>query len=277
MPCVLGDIGAIPNGQIVNVPLECNRVTDEGIMAIRRYLCYDANETQTYNPDNESIEWTIDSTNGGLTTRIKKWYYDEHHIKLKDSTISHIGNLASRNAIRMKEVGVLFTRDLNKSRHFFYHKGSCWWSEYEISRCLMKQHGGIGMVLYDADDHDKTIGRAWLVPLAKKQYPLVPKFSSGWYPTTDTDTGTFVLFNGYGFETRLFAMLLAQMQGSEYQLVGLSAGDCYINNDNGFLIGSREAIGDTKSVSLNWYKECGCCGVGGYDGDDYDGDDDNNY
>ena len=55
---------------------------------------------------------------------------------------------------------------LNLPRGDFAHEGSCWWTDYEHSRCSLKTCGGFGLRTFNGD---VVTGRAWVMPLRRTE------------------------------------------------------------------------------------------------------------
>jgi hypothetical protein len=87
-------------------------------------------------------EWVTDK--GTLPKRISRFLHREAGISLPATVLAEIGNVAKRDA-RSGELHVEVTRDLNLDADEFAHGGSCWWTEYAVSRCILKTNGGFGL------------------------------------------------------------------------------------------------------------------------------------
>lgn len=172
-------------------------------------------------------EWQ--TNRGNFTKRLTSYAYKTYGLKLDPEVITQIGNIgrAQSNGVSTK---VAFTRDLNQPRREFVHHGSCWWSDYNSSRCILKSNGGFAMRTFSGPRGSGATGRAWVLPMDR---------TAGWWvPTFDTLTPTgFVIFNGYGdLEDYAPARIMSEITGLPYHKIGFDDEEMYVNNESAYLL-----------------------------------------
>jgi hypothetical protein len=182
---------------------------------------------------------------GNFTKRISKTFYRDLRCKIPANVLSEIGNLASQHTSKQNEFRIELTRDLNQSADAFYHSDSCWFSSggYAVSKCALKNWGGIAIRTYDSDDSDsdRPNGRAWIQPLDENLKP------SG-----DIDNARgFLVYNGYGeLEGYAAVRILAFLTGRTYRKIALELDPQYVNGGHGYLIADEATCKGTESVSF---------------------------
>lgn len=195
-------------------------------------------------------EWVTDK--GTLPKRISRFLHREAGISLPATVLAEIGNVAKRDA-RSGEFHVEVTRDLNLDADEFAHGGSCWWTEYAVSRCILKTNGGFGLRSFGKYGGWAT-GRSWVMPM-KRQFSgpiLTPTFN-----TDDPDA--YVVFNNYGdLGEGLGPVVFAHMLGWVSRRIDFSVDDMWVNYDDtrgirsGHLITpSAEDFADLPSLHLS--------------------------
>lgn len=169
-------------------------------------------------------EWVTNK--GTLPKRISRFLHRECGISLPATVLAEIGNLAKRDA-RSGEFHVEVTRDLNLDADEFAHGGSCWWTEYAVSRCILKTNGGFGLRSFGKYGGWAT-GRSWVMPM-KRQFSgpiLTPTFN-----TDDPDA--YVVFNNYGdLGEGIGPVVFAHMLGWVSRRIDFSVDDMWVNHDD---------------------------------------------
>ena len=182
-------------------------------------------------------EWVTDK--GTLPKRISRFLHREAGISLPATVLAEIGNVAKRDA-RSGEFHVEITRDLNLDADEFAHGGSCWWTEYAVSRCILKTNGGFGLRSFGKYGGWAT-GRSWVMPM-KRQLSgpiLTPTFN-----TDDPDA--YVVFNNYGdLGEGIGPVVFAHMLGWVPRRIDFSVDDMWVNHDDARRIRSGHLITPT--------------------------------
>lgn len=245
-------------------------LTDDGMGYIQtdeyaEYLKY-ANISNDVLSGAVDPEWQ--TSGGNFTKRLSRHAYQTQGIKLDAGIVSKIGNIARDNS---KGIAVEFelTRNLNMSAGEFYHEDSCWWSDYSESRCALKNNGGLGLrtfktETYEAYDyqigpwahnfgraytpvgmreHEIVSGRAWVMPLLRRD--------NRWTPTFDAENADgYIVFNGYGdLDGYNPARIVAALTGMKYAKVGFNCDPMYVNA-GGYLVTTDEHLA-TGSFNLD--------------------------
>lgn len=248
--------GADPlaNDQRITITLGKGEIDETGIGEIRAYLRTTAYRLEDGDPDQLKLRILSDSLHelgnkvqekrGNYTKRLSSLAYRQHHLKLTQEVLSHVGNIASSHS-RPVDFEVEVTRDLNLPRAEFVHDASCWWTDYSASRCALKSNGGFGLRTFTDHPEEKhgdytyparaqATGRAWVMPLRIEDGQVWPTFE-----TLEPDA--FVVFNGYGtLEDYAPARILAHMAGWTYRKIGFECSPMYVNNCSGYLIAPEE-------------------------------------
>lgn len=211
------------------------------------------------------VEWA--RSDGNFTKRLSRYAYQSEKIKLEADVVSKIGNIARDNS---KGIDVEFelTRNLNMSASDFFHDSSCWWSDYAESRCALKSNGGMGLRTFKTEsypayeyqigpwahdfgraytpvgkrEHEIVSGRAWVMPLLRRD--------NRWVPTFDANNADgYIVFNGYGdLEGYAPARIVAALTGMKYVKVDFSCDPMYVNA-GGYLVTTDEHL-STASFDL---------------------------
>jgi len=189
------------------------------------------------NGETIGTNWVTDK--GTLPKRISRFLHREAGISLPATVLAEIGNVAKRDA-RSGEFHVEVTRDLNLDADEFAHGGSCWWTEYAVSRCILKTNGGFGLRSFGKYGGWAT-GRSWVMPM-KRQLTgpiLAPTFN-----THDPDA--YVVFNNYGdLGEGLGPVVFAHMLGWVSRRIDFLVDDMWVNHDDARGIRSGHLITPT--------------------------------
>ncbi len=258
--------GTLRNNTKIGVSLAAGEISDEGMVEIQSRLQIDARNvyynitagldwadrrctdaSNAYSERVVSIERVLQAVGttwqtkqGNFTKRLSRALHKDGTGSLTPEQMTAVGNIASAHSQGV-EYRLEVTRDLNKSASYFGHSGSCWWSSYSASRCLLKTTGGFGMVSFN--ENNRTSGRAWVMPL--KERPGASQQHHRLAPTYETQSpAAYVIFNGYGqLSGYSAARVLAQMTGMTYRKVRLQFSEMYINSEAGYLV-APEALAE---------------------------------
>jgi len=193
-------------------------------------------------------EWK--NAKGTYPKRLNRAYYNATKNSLPDKIMERIGVIARSNS-NGRDLMLEITRNLNLDPDDFAHGGSCWWGEYNSSRCALKTNGGFGLRSFGDSDYGYgygVTGRAWVMPMT---------LTDGWLkPTFDTEhPDALLVFNGYGdLSEGIAARVVAMAYGMTYRKVHLCMEPMYINSDSGYLItpeGVETGHGDRVVMDLN--------------------------
>lgn len=204
---------------------------------------------------------------GTLPKRIWKYYYRTFGVKLPDTVVSQIGNIARANTETSAAYEFEFVTKIDWRAGDFGDGGSCYWGSRGAALELLADNGGFAVRFYE---EGKGKGRAWM------------------YQIQD---GVYVLWNGYGFQgdsTLTIARVVATYLGMSYRRINLTnwnvdSGTLYINSGRGFLIGAADIIeGMDDEYDFQWgdqeyYDTCANCGDGLHEDEGYYAPDDNTY
>lgn len=240
--------GFIANDERLSVKLAAGVIDDQGIYkiinAISRTWTQDEYALCGYGqlleiPDEIGPEWQ--TKKGNFTKRISK-VLAAKGIKLSNTLVSEIGNIARAHSSTETEWWIEFTRDLNLPADYFSNEESCWWGSYFASRCALKNWGGIGMRSYQDSEiaNYHPSGRAWVQPL-----------NDGLNPTHNAENAfAYVIYNGYGnLEDFIPARIIAHLTGRSYRKIGFTADPVYVNS-GGYLVAAQDVCDDIDSITF---------------------------
>lgn len=215
----------------------------EGQINIWNHIKWDYGIRVTW-PEGWSWAWTVEERGvyvGTLPKRISKLLWKVYGIKLSNATMTFIGNVYSRAGAQLPDKVVYdFSRWFTWKRGKFGDGGSCYWSEHKSARTILRAGGGAAFRMYDPNDPNKGIGRAWILP-------------------DKPEPGMVVLFNGYGLNSLFgdhhsggmslyMTRILATLLGLSYKKIkleneGRTSGTMYINGGgSGYLLGTTEQL-----------------------------------
>lgn len=180
-------------------------------------------------------DWS--AARGTYPKRVASLLYKHWNEKLPPDLATQIGNIG-RDHSKGGNIRLEVTRNLNLPREEFAHDGSCWWTEYNASRCAFKTNGGFALRSFKRRE---VTGRAWVWPMRATELRtyggkavLTPTFE-----TLKPDA--LLVFNGYGsLSDHLPARLVAAMYGMAYRKIALDVDPLYINNERGYLIADAD-------------------------------------
>lgn len=201
---------------------------------------------------------TWQTRRGNFTRRLSSALHKQG-IKLEQSTISQIGNLARQHSSDETFWDVAFTRDLNLPAEAFWHEDSCWWGSLYRSRCCLKNWGGLGLRTFDGPI---VTGRAWILPMRHNTTGGISDHGGWLSPTHDTmGADAYLVFNAYGDDLTSYkaARIVAHLTGRTYKHVGFRHdGDCeegedamYINGETAKLVASEDICSKFDEIELD--------------------------
>lgn len=236
---------SIPEGVITHSGLEAVSVA----VWQARNLCADLDERDALMSLSLNIRSGVLGTSwrtkeGNFTKRVSRSAYKESKYKVPDALLTEIGNVARRYTSVVPETFALsLTRDINGDPDDFAHGGSCWWTDFNVARCILKSNGGLGLRSFG--EYDQVLGRAWVLPVRSERYSISPTFD---LLTADG----FVVFNGYGnLPTTIAAQIVSNMTGWNYREIYFHLSDAYVNGDVGFLVAKADFLDAHTRLSLD--------------------------
>jgi hypothetical protein len=220
----------LANNVRTTVALPGGVISAEGLEDIRAYLDYAGRRLLSRDLPALGNQWQTPA--GNFAKRLSSLAYKKFGDKLAPADLSHVGSIA-RDHSNPVTVTIDVTRDLNRPPGDFYHRDSCWWSNYRESRCVLKTNGGFGLRTFD--QWGSVSGRAWVMPLRRAgNGRLAPTFE-----TLAPDA--FAVFNGYGeLEGYAAPRVMAHLAGWTYRKIGFSCSSMYVNNDSGYLVAPED-------------------------------------
>jgi hypothetical protein len=194
----------------------------------------------------ESWEWTWLVSGkadyvGTFPKRLSKFFFQSHGIKCPTSFMQALGNLARQHSADAITYTFDFTDTFDWDDGDFGDSGSCYWSDRTAALGMLAENAALAIRFYaDASG----FARAWVAQLSEKRY---------------------IVFNGYGIETRKIAHIMATWLGLGYKKIrlannGETAGMLWINGDSGYLIGTSEQTAALERHDLGFdCSECYAC------------------
>lgn len=263
-----------------DVQMPMGEISSAGIDAIRRYLGSHRLQDELWKAINPECKftylpplpydwewkWVVSSGEyrGTLPKRVSKFYAKTHNIKLPDSILAELGNLARRHSSMQEVYHIEFVNRFDWQDGDFGDDGSCLWTYNAGGRMMIETNGGWAIRFYD--DHDDGFARAWVV---------------------NVETDLYVVFNGYGLTTLQITRILAVFTGKTYAKISIRNkfhSQLFINDGNqGYIVGTPERIEGIQSWVFEWqpinYSVYNCyeCGRTIEDDEVYVGVDDERY
>lgn len=209
-------------------------------------------EWQAANPGNERLyiprlpddwQWVWETSDGKLTTRVRKFYYKEHGLKCPPSFLTQVGNLGRDHTNDDTVYHFEFVNEFDWYPGDYGDSGSCYWGSNAEAREILADNGALAMLFYD--NENAGIARAWVVPM--DDYHIV--------------------FNGYGFaghSTLIIARVMSFHLNVTYKSIslrnnGTSDGMLWINGGSGYVVGQSDLITGIRSYDFEWYTSMGSC------------------
>ncbi len=172
-------------------------------------------------------EYAERTDNGALFTRVEKWMYETHKIKLYSTEKSDLSNMLSRSIIH-PGIDIEVNNDFQWNPGDFGDKKSCFWGGKRQAWAMIYKLGGAAVKLYRGG---KGIARCLILPYGED--PTKP-----------------VLFNSYGMSlmgvTSLYAWASVNGDGEvPFAWAGLSVDGhtnlpVHINDSGGYVIGVED-------------------------------------
>lgn len=214
-------------------------------------------------PDDWSWEWKVahGTYAGTLSKRIQSLVFKKFDIKLPESIVTNLGNLANQHTLTGRSFIFDFDNTLEWEAGDFGDDGSCFWTDKSYILPTLQHFGGLALRLWHqaANGQYTGVGRALLLPYVAKQ-------QSGYHPEEWAKPDALLVFNGYGkdmanygkssissqrygkMQVLDYARLLALFLGVSYQRVRMRvnasySSPLYINNDgNAVVVGPADVI-----------------------------------
>lgn len=198
-------------------------------------------------PDEFEFVWV--NSDGKLTTRVRKHYYQQHGLKCPDAFITELGNIARAHTEDGKVYYFDFVNRFDWRAGDYGDRGSCYWGSNAMARDVLEENGGLAMRFYNEDGYSQA--RAWVMPI--EDYHVV--------------------FNGYGFmgdSTLIIARVLSFFLGQTYRYITLvnndrSDGLVWINGSSGYAVGPADIVYGLRKIDLELptvEERCYNCGEG---------------
>lgn len=254
---------SIQQDEIVTITVPHGDVTRVGLNEIRLYIArltapkssrggYGLDVVEIDDPDRFDPAWQ--TREGNFPKRLAKHLLVERSLKLSESVMAEVGNLAKAHANMGPTTHCLsITRDINRESEFYANDGSCWWGSESHSRCELKAHHGFAVRTWESltpTRYDTPTSRAWMIPL--KTEAGGDRFAFESTPVLPADA--YVLFNAYNIEQLPYARMIAGMVGKSYRRIGFDA-PMYLNS-GGVLIAEQSVCDATTSVSIYSRRRC---------------------
>lgn len=215
-------------------------------------------------PEDWQWTWQVErgEYRGKFTTRAAAYWRKEHDVKVDQSVLTELGNIARAHTETSATYTFEFVNRLDWNRGDFGDPNSCLWTMYANGRMSMQDNGVWAVRFYD--EQGKGYARAWF------------------YVVTDW----YIVWNGYGLMTQVIARVVSQFLSLNYKQIDLSnygedAGAVYINGGTGYAIGTWEALDDMWEYDFEFYVEdvdtCNHCGRTLNEDNTYRGADDEYY
>lgn len=185
----------------------------------------------------DDFQWIWQARRGNFPKRVSSYYYKTYGLKLHPVTLACIGSIASDHTSKNQSYTYELVDTFDWIAGDYGDKGSCYWSNHAGARKMLDENGAYAIRFYYGDG-DSGCGRAWVV-------------------TEPVGENTAILWNGYGYQTRDIARVLAFVTGLTYKKIelrnnGAGYGELYINDCSGYAIGTEEALKSVESYDFQW-------------------------
>lgn len=185
-------------------------------------------------PPDWSWSWVVQSGEyrGTFPKRVSSYYYKKHNLKMPDTVVQQVGNIARKHLDSGLTYEFDFVDRFDWQSGDFGDSGSCYWGSNEAARDVLTENSAMAVRFYKNDD---GYGRAWLIE--------TPDF--------------YIVFNGYGYDTLTIARVLSAWMNVEYRKIrltnnGETSGLVWINGGTGYVIGAKEKIEQVERFDLNF-------------------------
>ena len=191
---------------------------------------------------------------GSIIKRILKWAWQTQQIRLPNEFTSKLGNIVGKEMSGGDSLYFEFDPVANYKAGRFGDEESCFWTDRQRARMLIRNEGGCFIKFYESELlHDSNgVARCWIIPVGQ---------------FLDTDEQVFLLSNFYSDSSSLnqfnMTRAIADTLGFSYKRVSVQSelNVLYTNSGTGFLLSNDQFLLDnTKSLALKYdsdYDESG--------------------
>ena len=191
---------------------------------------------------------------GSIIKRILKWAWQTQQIRLPNEFTSKLGNIVGKEMSGGDSLYFEFDPIANYKAGRFGVEESCFWTDRQRARKLIRNEGGCFIKFYKNDLLNPNFGvaRCWIIPVGQ---------------FLDTDEQVFLLSNFYSDSSSLnqfnMTRAISDTLGFSYKRVSVESelNVLYTNSDTGFLLSNDQSLLDnTKSLRLSYdsdYDESG--------------------
>jgi len=197
------------------------------------------------------FDWRPMTEKGSLVKRLKSYLYKQSDYKMLPLESAKIGEIVSKYTITSKEYALDVTKSFRWEAGDFGDSGSCFFQGRSGIRMDMMDDGRYSALRFFQRD---------MLQIRKgnsKYYPLFAGIARSWIWTTkisrevkkglSIEQDVYVVFNGYGANTRWQASFLSAYLGLPMKKVALHnkgnvSGGLYVNQGLGFVIGETSII-----------------------------------
>lgn len=188
--------------------VELNVVNRNVFYNIRDTLMYDFNVPHFYSHgfENDIGAELKDASGKKITTRIYQWLWKNHQFKPSQELKTRIGNMITDATIKARDYEFDITDRFDWEDGDYGDEGSCYWSDRSGARQSLENAGCLAIRFY----REEIVGRNYDLTPSEPIYGI-RGFARAWlFPYTE---GRYVLFNGYGLETKEIAQFLGSLTG----------------------------------------------------------------
>jgi len=183
---------------------------------------------------------------GSIIKRILKWAWQTQQIRLPNEFTSKLGNIVGKELNGENTLHFEFDPIANYKAGCFGDGESCFWTDRQRARMLIRNEGGCFVKFYSGDviANNQGVARCWIIPIGQ---------------FLDTDEQVFLLSNFYSDSSSLnqfnMTRAVADTLGFSYKRVSVESelNVLYTNSNTGFLLSSDQSLLDnTKSLILSY-------------------------
>jgi len=191
---------------------------------------------------------------GSIIKRILKWAWQTQQIRLPNEFTSKLGNIVGKEMSGGDSLYFEFDPIANYKAGRFGDEESCFWTDRQRARMLIRNEGGCFIKFYKSEllKDSNGVARCWIIPVGQ---------------FLDTDEQVFLLSNFYSDSSSLnqfnMTRAISDTLGFSYKRVRVQSelNVLYTNSDTGFLLSNDQSLLDnTKSLRLSYdsdYDESG--------------------
>src|SRR3990172_2713369 len=230
-----------------HVTIPAKRVDDDAICEIHAMLRH-ADYEAAYQVQWGFTDWDLtDPNKARIHKRIESWLRREKGITLPADTLKQIADTAAMCKERRYTYDITTVCDWTPGT-FGESTGSCWWDpdQYLYARTqMLPAHKGGAIRTYRSETPN---GRAWAIPTTNRgvdreiRVPRVNyyglEYLASEYVYTPIDPRGWIVINGYGYKTQVFADLFVHWLDSTtgiphtcYRADSLNMPSGYVNSD----------------------------------------------